>query len=112
MIQYMVQEGAAADDIAVSSTEGARAAPITTAGTGAPQSFQPFIDQAAVDILQPNVPSAAASRVRKIAWAAYDHNVQSSPTAGIRRSIGGGSPPRSGDARGAMGGIHHAVALH
>jgi D-galactarolactone cycloisomerase len=41
------------------------------------QSFQPFIDQAAVDILQPDVTKCGGlSEVRKIAWAAYDHNVQ------------------------------------
>lgn len=41
------------------------------------QAFQPFIDQAAVDILQPDVTKCGGlSEVRKIAWAAYDHNVQ------------------------------------
>jgi D-galactarolactone cycloisomerase len=41
------------------------------------QSFQPFIDQAAVDILQPDATKCGGlSEVRKIAWAAYDHNVQ------------------------------------
>ena len=41
------------------------------------QSFQPFIDQRAVDILQPDLTKCGGlSEGRRIAWAAYDHGVQ------------------------------------
>ncbi len=44
------------------------------------QSFQPFIDQRAVDVLQPDLTKCGGlSEGRRIAWAAYDHGVQVVP---------------------------------
>lgn len=40
------------------------------------QSFQPFIEQRAVDIIQPDTTKCGGlSEARRIAWMAYDHNV-------------------------------------
>jgi D-galactarolactone cycloisomerase len=40
------------------------------------QSFQPFIEQGAVDIIQPDTTKCGGlSEARRIAWNAYDHNV-------------------------------------
>ena len=44
------------------------------------QSFQPWIERRAVDILQPDcTKNGGLSESRKIAWMAYDHNVQLVP---------------------------------
>lgn len=44
------------------------------------QSFQPWIEQRAVDILQPDcTKNGGLSESRRIAWLAYDHNVQVVP---------------------------------
>jgi L-alanine-DL-glutamate epimerase-like enolase superfamily enzyme len=41
------------------------------------QSFQPWIEQRAVDILQPDsTKNGGLSETRRIAWAAFDHNIQ------------------------------------
>ncbi len=41
------------------------------------QSFQPWLEQRAVDIIQPDVTkNGGLSESRKIAWLAFDHNVQ------------------------------------
>ncbi|MBS0208973.1 MAG: mandelate racemase/muconate lactonizing enzyme family protein [Planctomycetes bacterium] len=40
------------------------------------QSFQPFIDQRAVDVIQPDLTKCGGlSEGRRLAWAAYDHGV-------------------------------------
>lgn len=44
------------------------------------QAFQPWIERRAVDILQPDcTKNGGLSEHRKIAWAAYDHNIQVVP---------------------------------
>ncbi len=44
------------------------------------QSFQPWIERRAVDILQPDcTKNGGLSESRRIAWAAYDHNIQVVP---------------------------------
>jgi L-alanine-DL-glutamate epimerase-like enolase superfamily enzyme len=44
------------------------------------QAFQPWIEQRAVDILQPDcTKNGGLSESRRIAWAAYDHNIQLVP---------------------------------
>jgi L-alanine-DL-glutamate epimerase-like enolase superfamily enzyme len=44
------------------------------------QSFQPWLEQRAVDIIQPDcTKNGGLSESRKIAWMAYDHNVQLVP---------------------------------
>jgi L-alanine-DL-glutamate epimerase-like enolase superfamily enzyme len=44
------------------------------------QAFQPWIERRAVDILQPDcTKNGGLSESRRIAWAAYDHNVQVVP---------------------------------
>ena len=44
------------------------------------QAFQPWIERRAVDILQPDCTKCGGiSESRKIAWAAYDHNIQYVP---------------------------------
>src|SRR5579871_6518004 len=41
------------------------------------QSFRPFVEQQAVDIIQPDTTKCGGlSEARRIAWMAYDHNVQ------------------------------------
>src|SRR5205807_4961490 len=41
------------------------------------QSFMPWIEQGAVDIIQPDTTKCGGlSEARRIAWLAYDHNVQ------------------------------------
>lgn len=41
------------------------------------QSFRPFIEQHAIDIIQPDTTKCGGlSEARRIAWMAYDHNVQ------------------------------------
>jgi D-galactarolactone cycloisomerase len=41
------------------------------------QSFLPWIEQGAVDIIQPDTTKCGGlSEARRIAWAAYDHNIQ------------------------------------
>ncbi len=41
------------------------------------QSFQPWIERQAADILQPDTTKVGGlSEARRIAWAAYDHNIQ------------------------------------
>jgi D-galactarolactone cycloisomerase len=44
------------------------------------QAFQPWIERRAVDILQPDcTKNGGLSESRRIAWAAYDHNIQVVP---------------------------------
>jgi L-alanine-DL-glutamate epimerase-like enolase superfamily enzyme len=52
------------------------------------QSFRPWIEQRAVDILQPDcTKNGGLSESRRIAWLAYDHNVQVVPH-GWNTSVG------------------------
>jgi L-alanine-DL-glutamate epimerase-like enolase superfamily enzyme len=60
-----------------------RASPVPIAGGEVltrRQSFQPWIERRAVDILQPDcTKNGGLSESRRIAWAAHDHNIQFVP---------------------------------
>ena len=51
------------------------------------QSFWPFLEQHAVDIIQPDCTKCGGlTEAWRIAWMAYDHNIRWCRTAGTRRS--------------------------
>lgn len=70
------------DDVA-GYAELTRSSPVPIAGGEVltrRQSFLPWIEQRAVDILQPDcTKNGGLSESRRIAWAAYDHNIQVVP---------------------------------
>jgi L-alanine-DL-glutamate epimerase-like enolase superfamily enzyme len=70
------------DDIA-GYAELTRTSPVPIAGGEVltrRQSFQPWIEQRAVSILQPDcTKNGGLTESRRIAWAAYDHNIQVVP---------------------------------
>jgi L-alanine-DL-glutamate epimerase-like enolase superfamily enzyme len=70
------------DDLA-GYAELTRVSPVPVAGGEVltrRQSFQPWIERRAVDILQPDcTKNGGLSESRRIAWSAYDHNIQVVP---------------------------------